>query len=60
MANIRKTEPPFAGWLLDLNEREVYVLYTSLYGNRRSYTKPDNVAAVKELLQKLPADLPDR
>lgn len=60
MANIRKTEPPFAGWLLDLNEREMFVLRRSLEGHRRNFLFQSNVTAVHELLRKLPDNLPDR
>lgn len=59
MANIRKTEPPFAGWLLDLTERETYVLRTALEEHKHAFRKPGNCAAVAELLNKLPRGLPD-
>lgn len=59
MARVQKMNPPSAGYLLDLNEREMYVLRRSIEERQRYFTRPGNVAAIKELLQKLPSNLPD-
>lgn len=59
MAHVQKMKPPSAGYFLDLNEREVFVLRRSLEARKYFFVLPGNTAAVQDLLQKLPAHLPD-